>query len=69
MQTLADELETNTTIRVNSVNPGAVRTAMMAEAYPGKDPQSLKPPEAIMPLFLYLMGPDSRTVNGQALDA
>ncbi len=69
MQVLADELEANTTIRVNSINPGAVRTAMMAEAYPGIDPQTFLPPEAIMPLYLYLMGPDSREVNGQALNA
>jgi NAD(P)-dependent dehydrogenase (short-subunit alcohol dehydrogenase family) len=69
MQVLADELEANTAIRVNSINPGAVRTAMMAEAYPGIDPQTFSPPEAIMPLYLYLMGPDSREVNGQALNA
>lgn len=69
MQILADELETNTTIRVNSINPGATRTAMRAVAYPGEDATSLPLPEAIMPLYLYLMGPDSREVNGQALNA
>ncbi len=67
MQVLADELEANTTIRVNSINPGAVRTAMRTAAYPGKDPMTVPPPEAIMPLYLYLMGPDSREVNGQTL--
>lgn len=69
MQILADEVETNTAIRVNSINPGATRTAMRAHAYPGKDPHRVPPPEAIMPLYLYLMGPESRQVNGQALDA
>lgn len=69
MQVLADEVETNTTIRVNSVNPGATRTAMRAHAYPGEDPNQLPTPDAIMPLYLYLMGPESQQVNGQALDA
>jgi NAD(P)-dependent dehydrogenase (short-subunit alcohol dehydrogenase family) len=69
MQILAAELEANTTIRVNSINPGATRTAMRAAAYPGEDPMILPPPEAIMPVYLYLMGPDSQGVNGQALNA
>jgi len=69
MQVLADEVETNTTIRVNSINPGATRTAMRAHAYPGEDPNQLPTPDAIMPLYLYLMGPESQQVNGQALDA
>ncbi len=69
MQILADELETNTAIRVNSLNPGATRTAMRATAYPGEDPMTLPLPEAIMPLYLYLMGPDSRDINGQAFNA
>jgi len=69
MQILADELETNTSIRVNSINPGATRTTLRATAYPGEDPTTLPLPEAIMPIYLYLMGPDSRAVNGQALNA
>jgi len=69
MQILADELETNATIRVNSINPGAVRTAMRVNAYPGENPQTIPLPEDIMPLYLYLMGPDSRKINGQALNA
>ncbi|MDM8561826.1 YciK family oxidoreductase [Candidatus Marithioploca araucensis] len=69
MQILADELEVNTTIRVNSINPGATRTAMRAAAYPGEDYKTLPQPEEIMPLYLYLMGPESSEVNGQALNA
>jgi len=69
MQVLDDEVETNTNIRVNSINPGATRTAMRAHAYPGEDPNQLPTPDAIMPLYLYLMGPESQQVNGQALDA
>ncbi|MEN8215405.1 MAG: YciK family oxidoreductase [Pseudomonadota bacterium] len=69
MQILANELEANSTIRVNSLNPGATRTAMRAAAYPGEEPMNLPQAEAIMPLYLYLMGPDSRDINGQALNA
>jgi NAD(P)-dependent dehydrogenase (short-subunit alcohol dehydrogenase family) len=68
MQVLADELD-NTSVRVNSLNPGAVRTTMRANAYPGEDPAGLAAPEDIMRGYLYLMGPDSKGIHGQALDA
>ena len=68
MQTLADELETNTNIRVNSIDPGTVHTTMRTNAYPGEDYKTLPLPADIMPLYLYLMGQDSDTVNGQALN-
>ena len=67
MQILADELEANTDIRVNSINPGAVRTKMRAAAYPGEESQLLPLPETIMFPYLYLMGPDSHEINGQTL--
>ncbi len=69
MQIWADELETNTPVRVNSINPGAIRTRMRASAFPGEDPNTVPPPETIMPTYLYLMGPDSRGVTGQQFDA
>lgn len=68
MEVLADELEA-TSVRVNSINPGAVRTAMRASAYPAEDPNTVTPPEAIMNRYLYLFGPDGKAVHGQQLDA
>ncbi|WP_120995146.1 YciK family oxidoreductase [Stutzerimonas urumqiensis] len=68
MQTLADELD-GTHVRANSINPGATRTDMRAQAYPGESPMNNPAPEEIMPLYLYLLGPDSVGVNGKALDA
>jgi NAD(P)-dependent dehydrogenase (short-subunit alcohol dehydrogenase family) len=68
-QMLADELRNTSNIRVNCINPGATRTAMRASAYPGENPLSLKTPEEIMPVYLYLMGPDSKNVSGESLDA
>ena len=69
MQVLADEVDGIANVRANSVNPGATRTDMRAQAYPGENPANNPLPEAIMPIYLYLMGPDSTGVNGQAFDA
>ena len=69
METLADELANTSNIRANSLNPGATNTAMRRTAYPAEEPGDNPAPEAIMPLYLYLMGDDSEGVNGQALDA
>jgi NAD(P)-dependent dehydrogenase (short-subunit alcohol dehydrogenase family) len=66
MQTLAQELE-NSPIRVNSIAPGPTQTSMRAWAYPGEDPATLPLPEHIMGSYLYLMGSDSKGVNGQSL--
>jgi NAD(P)-dependent dehydrogenase (short-subunit alcohol dehydrogenase family) len=69
MQVLADELDGTCAARANSVNPGATRTSMRAQAYPGENPENNPLPDAIMPVYLYLMGPDSAGVNGQAFNA
>ncbi|WP_108444267.1 YciK family oxidoreductase [Halomonas denitrificans] len=69
VQVLADEVEHLGTLRVNSLNPGATRTAMRKAAYPGEDPLTLRTPEAIMPTYLWLMGPESRGHNGEQFDA
>ena len=68
MQVMADETE-GTTIRANSINPGATRTDMRAHAYPGENPDNNPTPAEIMPLYLYLMGADSLDITGQALNA
>ena len=68
-QVWADELSTNTHIRMNTLDPGAVRTALRARAYPGENALTLPVPDDVMPLYLYLMGPDSRGTTGQALRA
>jgi NAD(P)-dependent dehydrogenase (short-subunit alcohol dehydrogenase family) len=59
----------NTSIRVNSLDPGPVKTAMRTRAYPGEDTEHLPEAESIMASYLYLMGPDSRGITGQALSA
>jgi len=69
MQVVADELDGTAPVRANSVNPGATRTDMRAKAYPAENPLNNPLPSEIMPVYLYLMGPDSVGVNGQAFDA
>jgi NAD(P)-dependent dehydrogenase (short-subunit alcohol dehydrogenase family) len=69
MQVLADELENISPVRVNAINPGATRTAMRANAYPGEDPQTVTLPEDIVAPYLFLLGPDSADVNGASIDA
>ncbi|XPE23912.1 YciK family oxidoreductase [Shigella sonnei] len=67
MQVLADEYQQR--LRVNCINPGGTRTAMRASAFPTEDPQELKTPADIMPLYLWLMGDDSRRKTGMTFDA
>lgn len=66
---LADETEFRGTLRANSLNPGAVRTAMRRQAFPAEDLTTLKTPEDILPAYLYLLGPDSKGMTGQQFDA
>jgi len=44
-----------TAVKVNIINPGPIRTAMRAQAFPGEDPETLPGPEelacAMLPLF------------------
>jgi len=69
MQVLADETDTVTNIRSNSVNPGRMRTPMRAAAYPGEVPDELPAPDQVLGAFLYLLGPESRGVTGRRFDA
>jgi NAD(P)-dependent dehydrogenase (short-subunit alcohol dehydrogenase family) len=47
----------NTPLRVNSVNPGATRTAMRAQAMPGEDPETLPHPAEIAAKIMPLASP------------
>lgn len=68
MQTLAHEME-GTQVKVNAINPGGTHTRMRAQAFPAEDISLLKTPADLMPLYLYLMAPESLDVNGQCIDA
>jgi len=54
-------------VNVNLVNPGGTRTGMRAQAMPGEDPASVKPPEAVTETFVRLA--EARCeLNGETLD-
>ena len=48
---------TQTTMRINLIDPGSTRTLMRAEAYPGEDPMTLKTPDDVAGLFVDLAEP------------
>jgi NAD(P)-dependent dehydrogenase (short-subunit alcohol dehydrogenase family) len=48
----------STPLRVTSVDPGATRTAMRAQAVPGEDPETLPHPSDVAKAILPLVGPD-----------
>jgi len=68
-QILASELENLTAIRVNTLNPGKVRTMMRRTAYPAEDINTLPLPETITGPYIALLGPATRGVTGQQFDA
>lgn len=68
-QVWSDELSASTTVRVNTLDPGSVKTGLQLRAYPGRELTGLPAAAEIMPAYLYLIGPDSRGVSGQALSA
>lgn len=69
MQVWADELENTSKIRVNSINPGPTRTRMRLKAFPAEDRTQLKTPDEITGTYLYLLGSESKDINGQQFDA
>ena len=52
----AEEVRNTSKVRVAIVDPGATRTAMRAKAYPGEDPASVKPPEAVAQRLVAMLG-------------
>ena len=66
---LSQELEGEANIRVNSVNPGRMRTAMRAAAYPAEDPNTVPTPASVSGAFLYLLSAQSRGIDGQYIEA
>jgi NAD(P)-dependent dehydrogenase (short-subunit alcohol dehydrogenase family) len=69
MQTLADETRDSSRIRVNSIDPGILRTALRSTLYPGEDPSSHPAPETIVEIYIQLLGSEGGSITGQAVCA
>jgi NAD(P)-dependent dehydrogenase (short-subunit alcohol dehydrogenase family) len=54
----ADETEHTGRVRVHIVDPGATRTRMRQLAFPGEEPESVKPPEAVAEFILQRLTAD-----------
>ena len=63
-RTWAAELN-GTGVRVNSVDPGDMDTAMKRASDPQGDSSDWAEPETVTPVFVYLASDESAQVNGQ----
>jgi len=57
----ADETEYTGRFKVHIVDPGATRTRMRALAFPGEEPETVKPPEIVASAILERLGGDAAT--------
>ena len=64
----AQETRNVSKLRVAIVNPGATRTAMRARAYPGEDPASVKPPEAVAERLVALLAEPFATGHRESVN-
>jgi NAD(P)-dependent dehydrogenase (short-subunit alcohol dehydrogenase family) len=64
----ADELEHAGKPRMNVLIPGPIASPQRARSHPAEDRSKLRTPEAAARAFLYLLGPDSRALNGRTLE-
>lgn len=55
MEIWAQELEKTSNIKVNSIDPGAVRTSFRRRSHPGESQESLVTPRSITPAYLKLL--------------
>jgi NAD(P)-dependent dehydrogenase (short-subunit alcohol dehydrogenase family) len=67
MKIWAAEMKNISAIRFNSLDPGPVNTQMRRVSHPGESPSASASPDEVVSAYLYLLGEDSRAVNGQSL--
>ena len=69
LRSYADETAHTGTIRVHIVDPGATRTRMRALAFPGEEPESIKPPETVAAAIVERITADAPTGEKLRVDA
>jgi len=65
--TWAEELK-KTTVRTNLINPGATLTALRKRIFPAEDNSTIKTTDTVTPLYLWLLGEDSKQIRGEKID-
>ena len=68
LDSYAQEVEKIGNVRVANIDPGATRTAMRAKAYPGEDPQTVKPPEDVAARIVELLVNDFPTRHRERVE-
>jgi len=61
LEAYADETEYTGRLKVHIVDPGATRTRMRANAFPGEEPESVKPPEVVAKAIVERITADAPT--------
>ncbi len=68
LQTYGAEVEKLGDVRVAIVDPGATRTEMRARAFPGENPDNVKPPETVADRITQLLVSDFETGHRERVD-
>ena len=66
---LADEWENRENLRVNAVIPGPIRSPLRSQYASGGRPLVAAVPEALVPLYLHLIGGQTKADSGMLIDA
>lgn len=53
---------------MNLVVPGPMQSPQRALTHPGEDKHRLATAEQLLPAYLYLLGPDGKSVSGCAIE-
>ena len=67
--TLADECEGRDHVRVNAIVPGPIRSPLRMLTHPGEDRRALPVPQALVPLYLHVLGAQTKAESGVRIDA
>lgn len=67
LKTWTAELPADCGVRMNSFDPGPMRTGLRLKGFPGEHPSEMPAPETATAALLWLLGPDSNGISGQAL--
>jgi len=65
----ADETEYTGRMKVHIIDPGATRTRMRALAFPGEEPESVKPPEVVANGIIARLNADAPTTEKVRIEA
>lgn len=68
LETYSAEVERICSVRVAIIDPGATRTEMRARAFPGEDPQSVKPPEVVANRIVALLTEGFSALHRERID-